>query len=120
MVSWLILSMAGVVSIALFAMIAIGAMTRRDFKSLDKNLYDTKSELREDAKELLQSLKESKEQQDRIINRLQNLETIVTSEAWDAIKDGEDAETIQLLMDEEEEQAPSPEEVAKHIAKKVR
>ena len=69
---------------------------------------------------MLHALNESKEQQERILSRLQNLEAIVASETWDTIQAGEDEKKIGLLLEDKEENEPTPEEKAKIIAKRVR
>ena len=89
-------------------------------ENLGDNLDESNMVLRRDFQEVQKTLKSSKIKQERILKRLENLETIVTSEAWDAIQAGEDEKTIGLHLNDEEENMPDTEEAAQRMAKKIR
>ncbi len=116
----LILLVGSITSLILFLMIYLGARNNQKMKALNKNMNLSTSETKENLLKVLESLEENKNQQDRIIDRLQNLETIVTSEAWEAIKEGRDSEHINLLLDDVEDDEISFEEKAEHIAKRIK
>ncbi|GAB5409426.1 MAG: hypothetical protein BalsKO_17910 [Balneolaceae bacterium] len=76
--------------------------------------------LNSDTKELWKALKKSEEEKEKILERLQNLEAIVTSEAYESIKSGEESETIKLHLDEEKLKELKDSDKAAKIAKRVR
>ena len=112
--------MGGFTTLLLFGLMAIGYKNRIERKTFEQSLRTQTNSLDSNSKETLKVLQAQQEQQQKIIDRLQNLETIVTSEAWDAIKDGESKEVIDLLLNENESEDISSDEKAKKIAKKVR
>lgn len=116
----LVLLLGALTALFLFGMIVFGVMNRKYMESLGENLDESTSVLRGDFKEIRRALEGSENQQERILKRLENLETIVTSEAWDAIKAGEDENTIGLHLNDEEEELPNAEETAHRIAKKIK
>lgn len=116
----LILSLGSLTTLALFGMIFYGIKNRKYMESLGENLDESTTVLKGDFKEIRRALEGNEKQQERILNRLQNLETIVTSEAWDAIQAGEDENTIGLHLNDEEEELPDAEEAARRIARKIK
>ncbi|MFD2533437.1 hypothetical protein [Gracilimonas halophila] len=115
----LILSLGSLTALVLFGMIFYGIKNRKYMESLGENLDESTTVLKGDFKEIRRSLEGNEKQQERILKRLQNLETIVTSEAWDAIQAGEDENTIGLHLNDEEEEQPDAEEAARRIARKI-
>ena len=116
----LILSLGSLTALVLFGMIFYGIKNRKYMESLGENLDESTTVLKGDFKEIRRSLEGNEKQQERILKRLQNLETIVTSEAWDAIQAGEDENTIGLHLNDEEEELPDAEEAARRIARKIK
>ena len=101
-------------------MIYFGSKNRKQIDNLGKNVNSSTSEMKNNLEKVLNSLKSNQEQQENIISRLQNLETIVTSEAWEAIKKKEDPEYIDLLLKDDEKEEISSEEKTQNIAKKIK
>lgn len=89
-------------------------------QSMESNLKESTSVMKGDFKAIIKALEGNEKQQERILHRLENLETIVTSEAWDAIQAGEDEETIDLYLNEEEENVPDSEEAVKRMVKRIK
>jgi len=120
----LVLAMSLVVGMLLMGMIVFGVRSRDQMRAIQEDLGMSATNLQGSVRDLLQALEESRNQQERITKRLENLETIVTSETWDALKDDEKSGRIPDLMKEEpsEElpQEPSAEEKARRIARRVR
>lgn len=116
----LILSLGTFTALALFGMIFYGIKNRKYMESLGENLDESTTVLKGDFKEIRRALEGNEKKQERILKRLENLETIVTSEAWDAIQAGEDENTIALHLNDEEEDLPDTEETARRIAKKIK
>lgn len=119
-VTLLVLALAGITSIFLFGLIYIGAKNRNQLESMESNLKESTSVMKGDFKEIIKALEGSEAQQERILQRLENLETIVTSEAWDAIQAGADQETINLHLEDEAEEEISSEEATQHIANRIK
>jgi hypothetical protein len=116
----LILSLGSLTALVLFGMIFYGIKNRKFMESLGENLDESTTVLKGDFKEIRRALEGNEKQQDRILKRLQNLETIVTSEAWDAIQAGEDENTIGLHLNDDDEELPDAEEAARRIARKIK
>lgn len=68
----------------------------------------------------MKALKKSEEEKGKILEHLQNLEAIVTSEAWESIQNGEGAEGTQLHIEEAEPEELNDSDKAAKIAKRVR
>lgn len=116
----LVLITGSITTLILFAMIYFGAKSNKKMSDLDKSVSSTSSEMKDSLAKVLNSLENNQDQQQKILTRLQNLETIVTSEAWEAIKEGKDSEHIELLLEETDEQEISTEEKTEHIAKRIK
>lgn len=116
----LVLITGSITTLILFAMIYFGAKSNKKMSDLDKSVSSTSSEMKESLVKVLNSLEKNQDQQQKILTRLQNLETIVTSEAWEAIKEGKDSEHIDLLLEETDEQEISAEAKTEHIAKRIK
>lgn len=70
----------------------VGAFTEwLNFKSKQKELGTSAHELEKTVRTLEQALEKSEAERRRVVQRLENVEAIVTSEAWDALHGGEDA-----------------------------
>ena len=104
----------------LMAIIIFGTRKSSEFKELEKEIGSKAGKLDSESKALWKALKESEAEKEKILERLKNLETIVTSEAWDAIQSGEGAEEIRLHLQEETPEEPSDIDKASSMAKKVR
>ncbi|XWN35946.1 MAG: hypothetical protein ROO71_08245 [Balneola sp.] len=116
----LVLITGSITTLILFAMIYFGAKSNKKMSDLDKSVSSTSSEMKDSLAKVLNSLEKNQDQQKKILTRLQNLETIVTSEAWEAIKEGKDSEHIDLLLEETDEQEISTEEKTEYIAKRIK
>ena len=80
------LGMSMVSLVVLMGIIIFGTRKTNEYKVLRKTLDKQAKEVDLDAKELLKVLKKSEEEKEKILERLQNLEAIVTSEAWESIQ----------------------------------
>lgn len=110
-----------IISGVLFMGILIfGVKKTSEFKAQEKILDKKAKNLESDSRELWEVLKRSEEEKMQILDRLQNLEAIVTSEAYEAIQSGEDEETVKLHLDEEETKDLNDSDKAAKIAKRVR
>ena len=93
-------------------------------RAIQEDLGMSATNLQGSVRDLLEALEESRNQQERITKRLENLETIVTSETWDAFKPDEKSDRIPDLLKEESpeelSEEPSAEEKARRIARRVR
>jgi len=121
--SWvtiLLLTMCSFTSLILFGMIYFGAKSNKQMNALGDTMNSSNSEMKNNLHQVIKALDSQTDQQQKILSRLENLETIVTSEAWDAIKKGEDSEHINLLLEDEEQEEISSEEQAKNIAKRIK
>ncbi len=119
--SIVVLIMSGMVSLVLFMGILIFGIKRSsEFKEQAKIIDKKARYLDSDTKALWKALKESEAEKENILERLQNLEAIVTSEAYEAIKSGEEPENIRLHLEEEETEETSDADKAATIAKRVR
>jgi hypothetical protein len=116
----LILTLGSITTLILFSLFYFGAKNNKRMTELDDSLNLSSTETKQDLNKILKFLDSNKERQDRILDRLQNLETIVTSEAWEAIKEGKDSEHVKLLLQEEEVDEISNEDKAKNIAKRIK
>lgn len=116
----LVLITGSITTLILFAMIYFGAKSNKKMSDLDKSVSSTSSEMKESLVKVLNSLEKNQDQQQKVLTRLQNLETIVTSEAWEAIKEGKDSEHLDLLLEKTDEQEISTEEKTEHIAKRIK
>jgi hypothetical protein len=120
----LVLAMSLVVGMLLMGMIVFGARSRDQMRAIQEDLGMSATNLQGSVRDLLEALEESRNQQERITKRLENLETIVTSDMWDALKPDEKSGRIPDLLKEEppEElsEEPSAEEKARRIARRVR
>ncbi len=114
------LGMSMVSLLILMGIIIFGTRKTAEYKELQKTLGKKSSELDSDTKALWKALKVSESEKEKILERLQNLEAIVTSEAYEAIQSGEEKEKIQLHLDEEETEEASDADKAAKIAKRMR
>lgn len=121
--SWtiiLLLTMGAFTSLILFGMIYFGTKNNKQMNALGDTMNSSNSEMKNNLQQAIKALETQTDQQQKILSRLKNLETIVTSEAWDAIKKGEDSERINLLLKDEEKEEMSSEEQAKNIAMRIK
>ncbi|MFY0684546.1 MAG: hypothetical protein JXR20_08340 [Balneola sp.] len=116
----IVLAMGALTSLILFGMIYFGAKNSKQMDTLGKNVNSSTSEMKNNLEKVLNSIESNQEQQENILSRLQNLETIVTSEAWEAINKNEDPEYIDLLLKDDEEEEISSEEKTQNIAKRIK
>lgn len=77
--------------IPLLAILMGGFISWLDFKSKQKELGTSTHELEKTVEALERALKKSEADRQCVVQRLQNVEAIVTSEAWDALHGGEDS-----------------------------
>lgn len=114
------LGLSIVSTLLLTGIIIIGARRTGEYKEIQENLSMKSSKLDSDTKALRKALQSSEAERKNILERLQNLEAIVTSEAYDAIKSGEEPENVRIYLDEEEPEETSDADKAAKIAKRVR
>lgn len=114
------LGMSMVSLLLLMGIIIFGTRKSSEFKELESVLGKKAQELNTDTQEILKALQKSEAEKEQILKRLQNLETIVTSEAWESIQSGEESETVQLHLEVEEPEELEDKDKAAKIAKRVR
>ncbi|MEQ8523551.1 hypothetical protein [Gracilimonas sp.] len=114
------LGMAMVSLVVLMGVIIFGTRKTSEMKELEKQIRQNAGELGSSNEELRKALKKSEAKNEQLVERLQNLEAIVTSEAWEAIKNGENDHDIRLHLDDEETEDLNDAEKAAKIAKRVR
>tara|TARA_R110000868_G_scaffold37111_14_gene131652 strand:- start:67436 stop:67801 length:366 start_codon:yes stop_codon:yes gene_type:complete len=113
------LSAAMVSLVTFMGILILGVKKSSEFKEQAKIIDKKAKYLDSDSKELWKALKKSETEKEKIFERLQNLEAIVTSEAYEAIQSGEESETIKLHLEEESEELKDSDKAAK-LAKRVR
>lgn len=119
--SWILIFFSLVITGLIFGLMALGVRNRRDVKEMGDSLDSKAASMDASARALLEELKDNKEQQSAILERLKNLETIVTSEMWDVIQKNEVPESVDHLLEINEDPTDiTNEEKVKNIAKKVR
>ncbi len=85
------------------AAILVGAFKEwLKFKEKQDRLGVSTTEIENELRALEEALRERDERQQALERRIQNLETIVTSETWDALVDGEAAPPLSLEPPEHE------------------
>jgi len=117
--AFFVIAIAALIALGLFGMIGIGIRNQRTLESTSIRLGDSASGLETTSRHLLETLDQLAGEQARLTQRMENVETIVTSEAWDAIHKGATAEEVGLLEDESPPD-PSSEAKASQIARRVR
>ena len=119
--SLVVFLIAGMMSLVLLmGIIIFGVKKSSEYKELQKLFGEKDKNLNSTVSELQKALKESKGENAQILERLKNLEAIVTSETWDSIQSGKDAETTRLHIEEEELEELNDSDKAARIAKRVR
>lgn len=114
------LGMGMVSTLLLMGIIIFGTRKTNEMKTLEKQMGQNNDGLEERISELQIALRDSEIEKANIMQRLQNLEAIVTSEAWDSIKSGEEAGRVHLHLEEEAPNEPDDAEKAAKMAKRVR
>ncbi len=114
------LGMGMVSLLLLMGIIIFGTRKTSEYKELQKTLGKKSNELDSDTKALWKALKASESEKEKILERLQNLEAIVTSEAYESIKSGDEPENIRLHLEEEEPMELTDADKAAKIAKRIR
>lgn len=102
------------------AIIIFGNRKTTEYNELEKTLGKKARDLDSDTKALWKALKQSEEEKKQLLKRLENLETIVTSDTWEAVKAGEDQKHIELTLEDEEPEELNDADKAERIAKRVR
>jgi septal ring factor EnvC (AmiA/AmiB activator) len=105
------------VLIPLAAILVGGFKEWLTFKEKQDKLGASTTEIEKELQALEDELRERDERQQALEQRIQNLETIVTSETWDALVDGEAAPPLSLEPPESED---SLAERTEHIARRLR
>ena len=114
------LSAAMVSLVTFMGILILGVKKSSEFKEQAKIIDKKAKYLDSDTKELWEALKASEAEKAEILQRLQNLEAIVTSDAWESIQSGEESETIKLHLEDEEPQEINDADKAAQMAKRVR
>ena len=87
-----------------------------EFKQKQDRLGASTTEIEKELHALEDELRKRDERQQALERRIQNLETIVTSETWDALVDGEAAPPLSLEPPEQEENlAARTEQIARRL-----
>ncbi|MAO63988.1 MAG: hypothetical protein CL666_03220 [Balneola sp.] len=105
--------------VMLITVIIFGTRKSSEMKALENMLAEKTKLLNSDTNALRKALIKSEEEKEQILHRLQNLEAIVTSEAWEFKKGGDD-QRIQLDLHDDELQEMSDSDKAAKMAKQVR
>ncbi len=104
------------VLIPLAAILVGGFKEWLQFKEKQDRLGVSTTEIENELRALEEELRERDERQEALERRIQNLETIVTSEAWDALVDGEAAPPLSLEPPERESSlAERTEQIARRL-----
>ena len=111
----------GMVSFLIFiGMIVVGSRKASEYIELQKSLGKKAINLDSNTKELWKALEKSEEEKGKILERLRNLEAIVTSEAYEAIKSGNDSDSLRIHLQDETLVELDDSDKAAEIAKRVR
>mgnify|MGYP006423421945 CR=1 FL=1 len=105
------------VLIPLAAILVGGFKEWLEFKQKQDKLGVSTTEIEQELHMLEEDIRQRDERQAALERRIQNLETIVTSEAWDALVDGEAAPLPSLEPLEQENDLA---ERTEHIARRLR
>jgi peptidoglycan hydrolase CwlO-like protein len=90
------------------------------FKSKQDRLGDSTHDLKETVRTLHEALDESEKERRRLTERMQNVETIVTSQAWDALpSETEPGEPERLGNDAARERDAESAEKSRALAKRM-
>lgn len=114
------LGMAMVSTLLLMGIIIFGTRKTNEMKTLERKIGQNSEDVEGSIQQLQKALKESEIEKAQIMKRLQNLEAIVTSEAWESIQSGEETATIQLHLEDEEKEELDDSAKAAQMAKRVR
>ncbi len=98
------------------------SLRRRDraIERAQRTIDVSAAEFRELQASLKQVLEAHTEEQERNRQRLENLEAIVTSQAWDAVQAGTEAREKGLLLEERAEIEMSDEKKVSTLARRIR
>lgn len=104
------------------AAIAVGAFSEwLKFREKQERLGVSTDEMEDELEALRTALAESEAQRAALDRRIQNLETIVTSETWDALLAGRGTEGIEVDARVEQPEATQvPAEQAERLARRIR
>lgn len=86
--------------VSLMGIIIFGVKKTSETKALEKMLAQKAKLLENNSEELRKAFEESEEVKKQMIQRIQNLEAIVTSEEWEAKATDEDLGEIQVDLDD--------------------
>ena len=106
--------------VLLMGIIIFGTRRSNEYKEIEKTLGKKTRDIDSDTKELWIAFKKSEEEREKLVQRLQNLEAIVTSEAWESIQKGDESDHIKIHLQEQEKDELSDIEKAGKLAKRVR
>ena len=106
--------------VLLMGIIIFGTRRSNEYKEIEKTLGKKTRDIDSDTKELWIAFKKSEEEREKLVQRLQNLEAIVTSEAWESIQKGDESDHIKIHLQEQETNQVSDIEKAGKLAKRVR
>ena len=109
------LGMGMISLVALMTVIIFGTKKSSETKALEKMLAEKAKLLNSDTESLRKALKESEAEKEQMLQRIQNLEAIVTSEKW-----GEtESSSIQFDSEEDAEELNDADKVASR-AKRIK
>ncbi|WP_020403345.1 hypothetical protein [Gracilimonas tropica] len=109
------LGMGMISLVALMTVIIFGTKKSSEMKALEKMLAEKTKLLNSDTESLRKALQESEAEKEQMLQRIQNLEAIVTSEEW-----GEtESPNIQFDSEEDTEELSDADKVANRV-KRVR
>lgn len=120
---WSLVVFLGIAMVSLVTFMGIlifGVKKTSEFKELQKMLDRKAKYLDSNTTELWRAFKESEEENGKLLERLKNLEAIVTSEAYETIVSGDELNDIQIHLEDEEPEELNDSDKAEKIAKRVR
>ena len=109
------LGMGMISLVALMTVIIFGTKRSSEMKALEKMLAEKAKLQNSDTESLRKALQESEAEKEQMLQRLQNLEAIVTSEEWGS----KESQNIQLDLEDDSDELSAVDKVAKK-AKRVR
>jgi hypothetical protein len=106
--------------VAMMGIIIFGTKKSSEMKAIEKMVAKKVRIMDTSANELQKALQESEEEKDQMLQRLQNLEAIVTSEIWESANADNSTNKIELDLNIADDEVLNNELKAANLAKKLR
>ena len=106
--------------VLLMGVIIFGVRKSSEMKDLEKKLEKRDQNLDSVFNKLWEALEESEVEKEKILQRLENIEAIVTSESWETAKDKEREKKVELDLDNVEPEELDDIEKEARSSKRVR